>query len=278
MSLIMTLLVRDEQDILEANMRYHLETGVDHIIVTDNLSVDSTADIIDDFVRQGVATYIYEPHDTYSQARWVTRMAHVARENIGAKWVVHSDADEFWMTPDAQDLKSYFENIKFYNVVEAPRHDFICLEGDDTPFWQRMIYRKNKSLNSLGQPLPPKIAHRALAGIKVEQGNHGISGLQGKRQTKSKLEILHFPLRSQKQYLQKIRNGGKSYANNTELSQAVGSTWRKQYAELRETGKLKFVENNIVSPQACERMLAQGDICQDTRLYDFFAAASGQPV
>ena len=76
----------------------------------------------------------------------------------------------------------------------------------------------------------------------------------------------------------KIRNGGKSYANNTELSQAVGSTWRKQYTELQETGKLKFVENNVVSPQACERMLAQGDICQDTRLYDFFAAASGQTV
>lgn len=275
MTLVMTLLVRDEDDILEANMRYHLEKGVDHIIVTDNLSVDGTAGIVDDFVKQGVASYIHEPDDTYSQSRWVTRMAHMAHRDLGAKWVMHSDADEFWMTPECGDLRKYFNAVLFHNVIQAPRHDFICLEGEDTPFWQRMIYRQTKSLNPLGKPLPPKITHRASARVKVAQGNHAVSGLFWKRQLNSDLEILHFPLRSRNQYLQKIRNGGKAYANNTELAKTAGATWRKQYAELMETGQLAYVEDNIVSPQARDQKLAQGEICQDVRLRDFFTTLQG---
>ena len=44
MSLVMTLLVRDEEDILDANLRYHLDQGVEHVFVTDNLSADGTRD------------------------------------------------------------------------------------------------------------------------------------------------------------------------------------------------------------------------------------------
>jgi hypothetical protein len=36
MKLVMTLLVRDEQDILADNLDFHLAQGVDEVIVTDN--------------------------------------------------------------------------------------------------------------------------------------------------------------------------------------------------------------------------------------------------
>jgi hypothetical protein len=42
----MTLLVRDEEDILDANIQYHLSRNIDKIIITDNLSKDATKDII----------------------------------------------------------------------------------------------------------------------------------------------------------------------------------------------------------------------------------------
>ncbi|HJM57083.1 MAG TPA: hypothetical protein QF446_07130 [Planctomycetota bacterium] len=38
--LVMTLLVRNEEDILATNIEYHLARGVDFIIATDNLSDD----------------------------------------------------------------------------------------------------------------------------------------------------------------------------------------------------------------------------------------------
>lgn len=272
MTLVMTLLVRDEEDILEANMRYHLEKGVDHIIVTDNLSVDATPQIVEEFVKQRVATYIHEPEDTYSQSRWVTRMAHRAARELGARWVMHADADEFWMTPECGDLGRFFDGLKWPNIVVAPRHDFICLEGEDGPFWQRMIYAKTRSLNPLGRPLPPKVAHRASPRVKVAMGNHSVSGLRWPRRRTHGIEILHFPLRSRRQYLQKITNGGKAYGNNTELPQSAGSTWRQQYRELQETGKLAFVEDNLVSAEDCARQLAAGEVREDTRLRDFFRA------
>ena len=44
--LIMTLLVRDEEDILEYNICHHLNQGVDHIIAIDNESIDQTPKIL----------------------------------------------------------------------------------------------------------------------------------------------------------------------------------------------------------------------------------------
>ena len=42
----MTLFVRNESDILSANLDYHLSQEVDHIIVMDNRSSDGTSDIL----------------------------------------------------------------------------------------------------------------------------------------------------------------------------------------------------------------------------------------
>lgn len=269
MPLFMTLLVRDEDDILDANIRYHLAHGVDHIIVTDNLSVDNSAEIVQRYVRQGVATYIEEREDNYAQSEWVTRMTAMAQE-AGAKWIMHTDADEFWITPERTSLKDWFAKLSWPNVISAERHDFLCLEEDRFPFWQRMIYRKSYSTNPLGRPLPPKVAHRAAEGLVVAQGNHSVSGFRPVRAGASNLEILHFPLRSRTQYIRKIKNGGRAYENNNKLSKSVGDTWRQQYTELQKTGTLAFVEDNILTAEALAQMLANKTAVKDHRLADFF--------
>lgn len=269
MALFMTLLVRDEEDILEANIEYHLAHGVDHIIITDNLSRDGSADIIQRYVNQGVATCIKEPSNTLDQSKWVSRMAAMAHA-AGARWVIHTDADEFWMTPERSSLSGFFEKRLWPNVISADRHDFLCLDDDGSPFWQRMIYRKSQSTNPLGRPLPPKIAHRAAQGLVVANGNHSVSGFRWMRKRTLDLAILHFPLRSRSQYIRKIEIGGRALANNTELDESVGRTWRMQYAELQKTGTLAFIDNNILSPDALTQALLDKTAIQDTRLADFF--------
>src|SRR6266536_1890715 len=94
-TLAMTLLVRDEADVVATSIEYHLRRGVDFVIATDNLSTDGTREILEGYAARGTLELIVEEEDSFSQWRWVTRMARRAYE-LGADWVIHADADEFF--------------------------------------------------------------------------------------------------------------------------------------------------------------------------------------
>ncbi len=110
MKVVVTLLVRDEEDIVVDNMNYHLEAGADLILVTDNGSVDSTRDIVQTFVDKGTGRLLVEPAPIHSQWRWVTRMARIAYWDHDADWVINTDADEFWW-PGNESLKGTFQAL-----------------------------------------------------------------------------------------------------------------------------------------------------------------------
>lgn len=88
MKLVMTLLVRDEEDIVGSNIDFHLAQGVDFIIATDNLSGDGTPEILRRYERQGLLHYIHQPEDNFAQHRWVTHMAQMACTDFAADWVI----------------------------------------------------------------------------------------------------------------------------------------------------------------------------------------------
>ena len=104
-------------------------------------------------------------------------MARLAAEE-GADWVINNDADEFWW-PRAGTLRSTLEELRDeIGVVVAHRTNFVPRPEDGRPFWERMTLRERESLNPLGKPLPPKVAHRAHPEITVVQGNHRVEGAE----------------------------------------------------------------------------------------------------
>ena len=272
MKLVMTLLVRDEQDIVRENLDFHLAQGVDEVIVTDNGSEDATVEILREYESRGVVRLLHEPADDYSQGRWVTRMAQQAARE-GADWVINNDADEFWW-PLAGSLKSVFEQLGGgVGLVVAHRQNFVPRPEDGRPFWERMTLRERVSLNPLGKPLPPKLGHRADPEITVAQGNHKVDGADlGERLDDGSIEILHFPMRTFGQFENKIVKGGRAYGRNRELPQRTGRTWRRLY-EAWEEGKLRdHYDANVVAEGA------RSDLVEDTRLRDFLRALQAEGV
>lgn len=262
----MTLLVRDEEDILDAHLRYHLAQGVDHVIVTDNLSVDRTPEILRRYQAEGRVSVIAESSDNYAQAKWVTRMARSAYLDHGADWVINSDADEFWW-PHSGDLESTLAVLpEEVGVLEVPREDFAPVPDGGRPFYEQMTLREKESVNALGDPLPPKVCHRGSGEIEVLQGNHGVSRPDfGVWAGPPPITILHFPLRSYRQFENKIVNGGQAYERNTELGIEVGDAWRYLYGLYQAEGLPQFYRDRERRIQAT----STSDLVRDDRLRRF---------
>ncbi|MGH2965670.1 MAG: glycosyltransferase family 2 protein [Solirubrobacterales bacterium] len=263
MRLFMTLLLRDEEDIVRENLDFHLAQGVDRVIVTDNGSEDRTLEILRQYEARGVVRLLIEPTDDYSQGRWVTRMARLAAEE-GADWVINNDADEFWW-PRVGSLRSTFEGLRDdIGVVVAHRTNFVPRPEDGRPFWERMTLRERESLNPLGKPLPPKVAHRAHPGITVVQGNHRVEEVElGEKLDDGSLEILHYPMRTYTQFENKIVKGGRAYARNRELPPRTGRTWRRLYEVWEQGGLRDHYAEQVAGEDGRE------DLLEDTRLRDY---------
>lgn len=267
----MTLLVRDEADIIETHLRYHLEQGVDEFIVTDNLSTDETPEILEAFADRGVVRVIREPEDTYAQGRWVTRMARLAANEHAADWVVHADADEFFFC-SGRPLADALESIPpKYGIVQIPRLNFRPRPGTGEPFHQRLVYREARPVNAHGQPLPPKVCHRAAAEATVTQGNHDVLGTRLKRLRAQPVVIFHYPLRSYPQFERKVRLGGAALLRNPDVHPNDGLRWTRLHGLLEAGGLPDFYARQELRDDDIDRAVRSGEVVFDPRLADRLA-------
>jgi hypothetical protein len=266
----MTLLVRDEEDIVAANIAYHLSCGVDHIIVTDNRSIDGTREILEEFARTGRVTVIDERGDDFSQFLWVTRMARAAAE-MGADWVINSDADEIWWAPEG-DLKTYLERVPpECGSLIVPRSNALPLRVPNGHALECMVFREIESVNAIGEPLQGKVIHRATRDVEVEQGNHAVlSPSLGPSMKARGAMIWHFPYRSYPQYERKIANGGAAIIRNTSLSSAICAHWRAMYERL-QSGILREWYDALPHADDPElrEWIARGKVVHDSCVSDY---------
>lgn len=272
MKLVLTLLVRNEEDIIRENILYHFSMGVDEIIVTDNNSEDNTLEILREFEKKGNLKIIIEKEDDYSQWKWVTRMARMAIEDLKADWVIHSDADEFWW-PEKGNLKGVLTDIPSeFPVVSVPRFDFIPRPESDGPMFERMVYKDLMPVNHIGKPLPPKVCHRAIPGVVVGQGNHKLTEPAGLPVFRSPdLEILHFPMRSYEQFRKKIAFGGAAYERNTNLSKNVAMGWRILYEEYKKGLLPDYYNSKVLTNMLLEEDIKRGRYVKDVKLKEYLS-------
>jgi hypothetical protein len=211
--LVLTLLARDEADILDAQIAYHLHAGVDFVIATDNGSQDRTPEILESYARAGHLHLIREEGEDMRQGEWVTRMARLAATDFGADWVINSDADEFWCSHGAPIKTVLAEVPRRFDTVRALMRNFVPRPGDAEFFADRMNVRLVPGEATMRRyrvhpfHAQDKVVHRAHPDVIVAEGNHDVRwpasvDLRGSWP----FELLHFPMRSSAQCVQKWRN------------------------------------------------------------------------
>ncbi len=245
--LIMTLLVRDEEDIIRTNLEHHLKNGVDYIIATDNASVDSTRNILLEYQQTGKLHLIDEPGRDKSQAAWNNRMARIAVERYGADAVFHCDADEFWC-PLSGDLKTEIFNsscdvqsVSLINVI-LENHDGEEVFPKDAkyavvaPFEGGDYEWETKYTNLYYYRYIEKVIFKTQKGcLEVDQGNHHIvhPGVEIRQGASENIIIFHFPIRDKKRFYAKVIQTGQAVERNKLLESHQSFHIRRWYDAYR---------------------------------------------
>jgi hypothetical protein len=269
--IVLTVLARDEADVIDAQVSFHLNAGVDFVIATDNNSHDGTTDVLESYARQGVLQLIHEPAEGLRQGEWVTRMARLAAAEHGADWVINSDADEFWW-PRGGTLKDVLDAVpRRYGIVQAFWRSFVPRPDDEQPFAERMTLRLSQHApindpSSFYRPVT-KVAHRADPNVVVGRGNHGLVGSPLRTLTTwHPIEVLHFPQRSRAQWARKVELQGEAFTKHIERA---GTGYHlTSYSALQDGRIDDQYAAMVVDDEAAERGLADGTLVEDMRLRD----------
>lgn len=269
MKLVLTVLARDEADVIDAQIAFHLNAGADFVIATDNNSQDGTTEILEAYARDGVLHLIREPAEGLRQGEWVTRMARLAATEFGADWVINTDSDEFWW-PRGGSLKEVLAAVPdTYGVVNAFWRSFVPRPDDGSFFAERMTTRLSQHApindpTSFYRPVV-KVAHRADPEVTVARGNHALAdSLLRTLPTWHPIEVLHFPLRSRAQWMRKVELQGEAFTKYIERS---GTGYHLKGYDALQSGRIEQQhESLVVDDDAVARGIGEGTLVIDTRL------------
>ena len=268
--IVMTLLVKNEEQMLAQQIEFHHALGVDHFIVTDNNSTDGTPDIIRRYQEKGWVVDVIEEHATdYEQKAWVDRMVELARAKHHADWIINADADEFWL-PACGSFPELLQ-ATHANVLAGELHSVLPEESKPWQEWTQLVRYVDDyeayglSRFSIFERQNKKVLHRSRGYLQISMGNHKVSMLPH-IEHRADITIFHFNVRGREQFMQKMINGGQQLEQHK--GRHGGRHWRYFY-KLYKEGKLAEEYDRVVGTHVRDRLLSEGYIYEDTRLRDF---------
>ncbi len=139
--LVMTLLVKDDEVLIERFVRFHFSMGIDVLIVMLHNCTDRTGEIINKLKQEGYPIEIIVKNTKeWNQKKFVHEMILLAKRKYKAYWIINSDSDEFYFSHDLNLKKTLLNLPKKVNCVTIPSvYSFPCddLVSDFfmTPYW-----------------------------------------------------------------------------------------------------------------------------------------------
>ncbi len=245
--LAMAMLIRDEVDIVEDNIRFHHQYGVDAFVIGDNGSTDGSRELVKKLARELPICLIDFPADQFRQSRWMTQMVHIAAKKFKALWVMNNDADEFWL-PKSSNLKNHLlasdkmVQIERANMLMAPmgKPYFFSQWRVASPIAYPLDYQESLgSMALLLVKIKPNVLVSPRGLIKVKGGNHSASHLLwwAPPRVETGIRVYHFPVRGYDQFRNSVKRMARLLAK-APLTRRIGQH-RRRWGKLLEAGKLK---------------------------------------
>jgi hypothetical protein len=265
----MTLLVRNEDDIIEENLLFHKGMGVDFFVVADHMSTDRTTEILQKYKEMGWIDLLHLDSETYDQGRWVSELARKAYTEHQADWVINNDADEFWV-PEKGTLKERFEALDpNIGTLHVNRLDFHYRPFNQAKFYEALLFREWRCRWT-------KCCHRGASDVIVEIGNHHAfskeladKGLDD-RPAYSSLRVLHFPVRSYERYRNKMIEGTRFVLNTPGLSAATAHHWKNALQHINNGTFNEFFEEMVYTQDDILQGIKDNSITIDCAIQRFF--------
>ena len=277
----MTLVVRDEEDIIEQNIRFHKAMGIDGFIVTSHKSKDYTNNILINLKQEGlVLDIIYKDTSEHQHHIWVDEMIKIAKKKYKADWIINADADEFYYSKFLNLKKSIlmYEKSKA-NVLYVDstflfpdnRKDFLhCPYFVTKPFQNfeaKMlnINQQDKYKLFIGSQNCYKVFHTTKNYRKIYDGNHDIKMSNKVKLPFSDVTLYHFHIKNYEGYHKKVLRWIDSAYY---MPEGVGEHM-KRMIQLYKENKLKREYEEIYSDKMREFLIENGVVSIDKSVSNF---------
>ncbi|NOY17350.1 MAG: hypothetical protein GXP23_10570 [Gammaproteobacteria bacterium] len=256
MNIAAIIAVRDEVELIGANIDYHLSIGFEGIVVADIFSSDGTGEKLESYKDNPRVSVIKAPSQDWKVFDWREVLVEIAKEIYQPDFISHIDPDDFLYSPahDCLDFGAFDHDqltIKRFNCVSGLTQDFVlptCMRGMDQfdvvkhPAASAFLQKGSaEPAVWLFTHIAPKLICRSDAVARFIGGSHSAvdqydQELQGT--TSDSLAFIHFPLTTYKRFLRKVNNLNDHLINLLEerTEEAYAYHWKRWCRLYRDGG------------------------------------------
>ena len=182
MKLVMTLTPGADAEVLDAQIAYHLNAGVD-VVLTRTAASQDAEEALERYVRDGYVVKAPSAGDA---------LADRAVGEHGGDWVIDSHAGEFWW-PRGEGLKDVLIPIPpRYTIVQALARPFVSRHDGSGSFEDRMTVRRPVEHDLDGEEAETRLLRPIYRG-RLGPGR----GVQVPLRAWYPIEVFQFPARGE---------------------------------------------------------------------------------
>ncbi|HJR73400.1 MAG TPA: glycosyltransferase family 2 protein [Luteimonas sp.] len=225
-------MVKNEGDIIELFVKINLR-AFERLYIVDHDSSDGTPAILQKLMGAGhPITVVPFKGIQQSQAQIITRLVRDVAATGEYDFIVPLDADEF-ITPPRGWLELLHDSLGSDRYGKLPWRTFVPVSGDyfgaDAPLHANFRMRSQEPAQYHKVVIPNRLAKACIIG----PGNHALVGADG---VELPFELLHAPVRSSDQLVQKAVIGSHTLSIKRDRLPNEGFHWDMLAREVRANG------------------------------------------